>query len=557
VLAVFGSGAFDSSVNSAAFTGGAGTATVGGTLYAKNGGALTLTVSTSNDTKCVDVTGSLTGHQTSSTAKSSWTFSFTAGAGDGTQTVTAAASPNFNQNNNQCTGQSQSPKSASFVLDNTGPVVTAALSPSPNAGGWNNADVAITWSAPDGGSGVQSVTPATDSVSANTSGVTKTSTATDRLGNSGTGSVTVKLDKANPIITGSASPAANANGWNNTNVVVSFSCSDALAGIKSCTGPTPLSAGTTTAGTSVSGTAVDNADNSASTSAGPIKIDKTAPSLSGAPTTAPNGAGWYNSNVTIHWTCSDALSGIAACPANSTISGEDTGLFDTKTVSDQANNSTSSNSAPVINIDKTAPVTNASAPPAWNNVDVTVDLSASDGLSGVGATYYKLDGGGTQTYSSISKPSFVTEGVHTLEYWSVDNAGNEESHHTIPVQIDKTPPTIQANRSPGPNAQGWNNSTVTVSFVCADALSGIASCEPDHVIAAEGANQPVDGTATDNAGNSATGHTSVSLDTTAPNISAAVDRPANAHGWYAADVTTSTSTTSVRPARPRGHTASS
>ncbi len=150
VCAVFGSGAFGSSVSSAVFSGGAGTTTVNGTLYAKTGGALTLTVSTSNDTKCVEVTGAFTARQTSSTAKSTWTFSFTAGAGDGAQSVTAAASPNFNASN--CTGQSQSPKTASFTLDNTGPVVTAGLAPSPNAGGWSNANVAITWSATDGGS---------------------------------------------------------------------------------------------------------------------------------------------------------------------------------------------------------------------------------------------------------------------------------------------------------------------------------------------------------------------------------------------------------------------
>src|SRR6188472_3246715 len=51
-------GASASSVSSAVFTGGAGTVSVGGTLYAKQGAALTLTVVTSSDTKCVEVTGS-------------------------------------------------------------------------------------------------------------------------------------------------------------------------------------------------------------------------------------------------------------------------------------------------------------------------------------------------------------------------------------------------------------------------------------------------------------------------------------------------------------------
>src|SRR5690242_299435 len=76
-----------SSVASASLTGGAGTVTVAGTLYAKNGGALTLSVTTSNDTKCVTVTGGLSAQQTSNTAKTNWTFGFTAGAGDGLQNV--------------------------------------------------------------------------------------------------------------------------------------------------------------------------------------------------------------------------------------------------------------------------------------------------------------------------------------------------------------------------------------------------------------------------------------------------------------------------------------
>src|SRR5689334_8326376 len=80
--------AFGSTVAGASFGGGAGTVTVGGKLYAKSGGTLTLSVTTSSDTQCVDVTGALSGHQTSATAKTSWALPFTAGAGDGTQTVT-------------------------------------------------------------------------------------------------------------------------------------------------------------------------------------------------------------------------------------------------------------------------------------------------------------------------------------------------------------------------------------------------------------------------------------------------------------------------------------
>jgi hypothetical protein len=535
LIGVMASGALGSTVGSAAFTGGAGTVTVGGTVYAKQGGALTLTVNTSSDTKCVDVTGALAGRQTSSTAKSAWTFTFTAGAGDGLQTVTAAASPNFNANS--CTGQSQSPQTASYVLDNTGPLLTGTLSPAPNAAGWNNSNVSVTWSATDGGSGVASgPTPASDSQTANTTGVTKTSTATDRLGNSGTGSITIKLDKNAPTITGSRAPAANANGWSNADVTVSFICSDSPSGIKSCAGPTTLSS--SGANQSVTGNAVDNADNSASTTVGGINIDKAPPTLTGAPTTSPNAAGWYNGNVTIHWNASDGLSGLAGPPpADGTISGEGTGLTASASVSDKAGNTTTASSAPAVKIDKTPPNTIATAPTDWNNKDVTVSLGAADALSGVANTFYKVDGGAQQSGTSAE---ISHEGTHSLQFWSVDNADNIEAAHTVTVKIDKTPPTINHAFDPLANGNGWMNGDVKVTFSCADAGgSGIASCTAPQTVTTEGKDQAVTGTATDNAGNTATDPAKVSVDKTPPTITATADRAANAAGWYNADVAVS------------------
>src|SRR5919112_1967431 len=156
-LSVVVTPAYASSVSSATFSGAAGTVSVGGTLYAKQGAALTLTVVTSSDTKCVDVTGAATlPRQTSSTAKSNWTFTTTAPAGNGAQAFTVAASPNFNSNG--CTGQTNSTQ-ASYTLDNTGPVVSAELTPPATSFGWNNTDVVVKWTATDTGSGVAPAQP--------------------------------------------------------------------------------------------------------------------------------------------------------------------------------------------------------------------------------------------------------------------------------------------------------------------------------------------------------------------------------------------------------------
>ena len=515
--------------------------------YAKLGQTLTLNVETDSTTKCVRVTdGTTTVDKDSNSFQRSWTFTsadsaalFTAGSGDGVKIVTATAYRNSNAQH-KCTanvGESFGTKTASYVLDNTGPTVTGALAPAPNAAGWNKSDVTINWTANDGsGSGVGSgPTPATDSVTTSTpeAGVTKTATAIDKVGNTGNGSVTVRLDETVPTINGSRSPAANALGWNNTDVTASFRCSDALSGLKSCSAPTTLSANG--AGQSVTGTAVDNADNTNTAPVSDINIDKAAPALSGAPAGAPNGAGWYKNDVTVNWSCSDALSGVnATCPFATTIASEGSNLTKSQSVSDKAGNTATATSSPAVQIDKTAPETTASAPTNWNNVNVTVSLNASDALSGVKTTNFILDGGAPQTGTSVA---ISAEGVHTLEYWSVDNADNAEAHRTVEVKIDKTPPTINHTQSPAPNSNGWNNSDVTVTFTCSDGTgSGITSCGPSRTVTTEGRDQAVTGTAVDNAGNSATDPATVSIDKTKPTITASRDRAPNASGWYNDDV---------------------
>ncbi|WP_156028148.1 OmpL47-type beta-barrel domain-containing protein [Candidatus Solirubrobacter pratensis] len=535
-LAIVGSSALGASVTGAAFSGGPGTAIVGGKLYARQGQRVTLTVTTSPDTKCVSISGVQTDVQTSASPKSTWTFpALTAPAGNGLQTVNIVIGEDFNKSN-VCTKQTNT-GTAVYELDNMGPTVTGAVSPAPNAAGWNRGDVALTWSATDAGSGVAgAAAPATDSVTSNTAGATKTATATDRLGNQGSGSVTVKLDKTAPTIDGTRSPAANANGWNNGDVTVSLTCADALSGIKSCTGGGTKVLSTEGANQSVTATAVDNADNSATTSVSPLNVDKTPPTLTGAVAGGALGDnGWYRGNVTIHWTAADALSGIATAPADSTVAGEGQALKATASVSDRAGNQTVADS-PTVKIDKTAPNTDASAVDAWNNVDVIVSLTPNDAMSGVAATHYRVDGGSTQDGTQVS---LSDEGVHSLEYWSVDKAGNVEDGKDVSVRIDKTSPTITHTFAPGANANGWFKDAVSVTFSCADSLSGIKSCGPDRVVSDEGADQNASGEAIDNAGNKASDPAQVSIDRTLPTIKASVDRPANANGWYDGAVTVS------------------
>jgi len=84
------------------------------------------------------------------------------------------------------------------------------------------------------------------------------------------------------------------------------------------------------------------------------------------------------------------------------------------------------------------------------------------------------------------------------------------------IGVDNDLPAITATVEPPPNAAGWHNADVTVRFACSDSTSGIATCTAPVTVATEGANQLIDGTAVDRAGNTATASATVNLDKTAP-----------------------------------------
>jgi hypothetical protein len=126
-------------------------------------------------------------------------------------------------------------------------------------------------------------------------------------------------------------------------------------------------------------------------------------------------------------------------------------------------------------IDTTDPVTtatglSASSNPAWSD-NPTVTLQASDDVSGVAATYYTLDGGARQTYSG---PFDLQDGVHTVTYWSVDQAGNVEAPHSGYVNIDTTAPTTTAPGLSAAANPAWTNKD-RLSLTASDDLSGVAA----------------------------------------------------------------------------------
>lgn len=136
---------------------------------------------------------------------------------------------------------------------------------------------------------------------------------TDAGGLTAVDSVTYTIvDTTDPTITFvSRTPAANAQGWNNTDVTVAWSCSDNV-GVQAATVSTTVS--TEGADQSATGTCTDVAGNTASDTVAGISIDKTDPGITwnGGPA---DGATYYYGQVPAAPTCTatDALSGAKDC----------------------------------------------------------------------------------------------------------------------------------------------------------------------------------------------------------------------------------------------------
>ena len=164
--------------------------------------------------------------------------------------------------------------------------------------------------------------------------------------------------------------------------------------------------------------------------------------------------------------------------------------------------------------DSTPPTTTDNAPSAWQKADFTVTLTCADndGGSGCKETKYRLDGGAWQTGNSIS---ISTEGDHLIEYYSIDNAGNQESAESTHAKLDKTPPTATYSGNAGTYTI---DQMVSITCTATDNLSGVAFTTCANISGAAytftlGTNS-FSASATDQAGNTGTGSTSFTVQVT-------------------------------------------
>ncbi len=298
---------------------------------------------------------------------------------------------------------------------------------------------------------------------------------------------------APPTITGSVNKHPNAAGWNNSDVTVTFTCSDAASGIASCTPPVTVS--TEGRAITVTGTAINNAGISANASVD-VNIDKTPPALA-IQSPAVN-ASLFAPQTSVSGTVSDVLSGLSAVSCNGAAAVVSKGSFLCTVAL-----TTGGNAITVQATDAAGNVANASV-----NVMVLpaplVTFSAPANLSFVNTTPITVRGtvsdpAASVTVNGIAAPQAagnfsvtvpLNEGSNTLTAVAQNAAGNAGTA-SVTVTLDTTPPHVTID-SPSANAI-TTESTVTVSGTVNDIVVGTVNDQDAQVtvngIAAQVANR--------------------------------------------------------------------
>lgn len=373
-----------------------------------------------------------------------------------------------------------------------------------------------------------SPTQATGMLPALTDGVhTVQLTIFDRSGNSsGVISQTFETDTTPPAISAAVSPVPNVAGWNNSPVTVTFSCGDSVSGVANC--PSPVVVTTDGANQLIAGTVMDNASNSATASV-TVNVDRTPPTIIATATPPPNSSGINTTDVTVTFACGDATSGVAACPPLQAVTTQGANQVISGTATDIAGNTaTASITLTILKNQAPPPTITATLLPApngggWNNSPVTVTFTCSGGSGGI---------------ASCSPPVTIsTEGANQLVTGTAVDQAGQTATTSVGVSVDLTPPSVTAIVSPSPNASGWNNSNVVVSFQCKDSVSGVASCPAAVPVTTEGLTIVTSQPALDAAGNTAAISVPVQLDKTAPTTT--ITSPVAGSNVYAVQTTVS------------------
>ncbi|TJY40813.1 VWA domain-containing protein [Cohnella pontilimi] len=193
-------------------------------------------------------------------------------------------------------------------------------------------------------------------------------------------------------------------------------------------------------------------------------VDTTPPTITGSKSPDPNANGWYNADVTVHFSANDSASGIQSVTPDTVVSTEGANQSVTGTAVDVAGNSASA-TVGGINIDKTGPVIVDSTLTSsqYKTTDtITVGYEATDALSGLASVQAKLNGTVVSNGQTIDLKSKV--GSNVLEITATDKAGNV-TVRSIPFTVDINVTVDIKPETLNPKSNGGDNSiTVKIDF---------------------------------------------------------------------------------------------
>ena len=299
-----------------------------------------------------------------------------------------------------------------YDSDATPPTLTFGdPSPAPNAAGWNNTPVDVSFTTADDLSGVQSANPASPlHFVAEGANQTQEVTVTDRAGNSATfTSPAINIDLTPPSSTAVIPGVSQDQEWFSGPVQVTLNATDNLSGVK------PGSF---------------------------FRLDGGGPNL-------VFGSFFITSagTHTLEYASEDRAGNVEA--------------WKTRIINiDPAPPVTSSSVSGILGTN------------GWYRSAVQVSLTATDNLNAVVGSFYRIDGGVIQTYGGPFGLS--TPGLHTIDYWSIDHV-NIEATRTLVVRIDTGAPLVTAAANPSTAPKGPKPVNVTISGSVTDAVSAVSS----------------------------------------------------------------------------------
>jgi hypothetical protein len=280
-------------------------------------------------------------------------------------------------------------------------------------------------------------------------------------------------DTTPPSIAPELSGPAGVNGWHTGAVTVTWAVSDPESGVATSSGCTTTVISGDTTGQAVTCSATNTGGLSAQASV-VVKVDATAPSVTGEPTSKPAQRGWYTQPVTVSFSGVDAVSGISGCTAPVVFGGPDT---KSAVVSGACTNGAGLSTAATTTLkydssppDVTPSVSGKVGANGWYTGDVSVTWTVSDSVSDVATS----SGCGATTVTADTAGTTVT--------CAATNGAGLSTQRAVTLRIDRSAPDTTITGGPSGTVTSANaafsfaTSESGATFACSLDGGGFEPC---------------------------------------------------------------------------------